>query len=95
MAKAEVDAMIEGIRKQLADSGANLEGMNLDDLRDAMMHPKAGPIVAEIMGREGSSVQVGDAAPDFDLARLDNREERVRLSDHSGRPVALVFGSYT
>ena len=37
---------------------------------------------------------VGDAAPDFCLSRLDGSGE-VRLSDHCGRPVVLVFGSYT
>ena len=38
---------------------------------------------------------VGEAAPDFELARL-NSSATVRLSDYAGkRPVVLVFGSYT
>lgn len=40
----------------------------------------------------------GAEAPDFELARLVDGEpsdERVRLSELRGRPVALVFGSYT
>jgi len=37
---------------------------------------------------------VGDVAPDFCLPRLDDADE-VRLSDLRGRPVVLVFGSYT
>ena len=46
--------------------------------------------------REERSPDVGDAAPDFELPMLDGRDERVRLSDFSGRsPVALIFGSYT
>jgi hypothetical protein len=41
------------------------------------------------------SLQIGDTAPDFDLASPDGAT-RVRLSEHRGvRPVVLVFGSYT
>ncbi len=36
----------------------------------------------------------GDEAADFELARLDG-EGSVRLASLRGRPVALVFGSYT
>ena len=41
-------------------------------------------------------MKVGDAAPDFDLAKLD-KSEHVRLSSltSQGRPVVLIFGSYT
>ncbi|MBI2923640.1 MAG: redoxin domain-containing protein [Planctomycetes bacterium] len=39
---------------------------------------------------------VGRLAPDFEIARLDDPEKTVRLSDFRGRkPVVLVFGSYT
>lgn len=38
----------------------------------------------------------GEMAFDFELPRLDEGEDAVRLSDFVGdRPVALVFGSYT
>jgi hypothetical protein len=37
----------------------------------------------------------GDPAPDFALTTLDRSSVRVRLSDLNGRPVVLVFGSYT
>lgn len=37
----------------------------------------------------------GSPAPDFDLAILDGDGARVRLSDLRGRPVGLIFGSYT
>ena len=42
------------------------------------------------------TLQVGDAAPDFSLAKLD-QSDQVRLSTLTaqGRPVVLVFGSYT
>ncbi len=44
--------------------------------------------------KEPTSVQVGDMAPDFDLPVLGS-DERVRLSDLRGKPVGLIFGSYT
>jgi hypothetical protein len=42
------------------------------------------------------SLRVGDAAPDFSLARLDHTAN-VQLSSFAaeGRPVVLIFGSYT
>ena len=40
------------------------------------------------------NVQPGDAAPDFRLPTLDHQSE-VELSSLRGKPVVLVFGSYT
>lgn len=42
------------------------------------------------------SLQVGDTAPDFALTKLD-KTGRVQLSTFAGqgRPVVLIFGSYT
>ena len=42
------------------------------------------------------TLQVGDRAPDFTLAKLDH-SDRVQLSSLTaqGQPVVLVFGSYT
>ena len=45
--------------------------------------------------RENRAPNPGDLAPDFNLPLLDGNGERVRLSDRRGRPVALLFGSYT
>ena len=46
--------------------------------------------------REAAAPNVGDAAPDFELPRLGDRSQTVRLSEFQGRrPVALIFGSYT
>jgi hypothetical protein len=41
-------------------------------------------------------LRVGDTAPDFVLAKLD-KSDRVQLSSltATGRPVVLIFGSYT
>ena len=44
--------------------------------------------------REATTPKVGDTAPDFELASLDG-DRRVRLSSLRGRPVGLIFGSYT
>ncbi len=49
--------------------------------------------------REKNAPAVGSLAPDFVAERLTSQGkrtgQRVRLSDLRGRPVALVFGSYT
>lgn len=42
----------------------------------------------------GGRLQPGDPAPDFELPRLDGKGS-VRLSALRGKPVLLVFGSYT
>jgi hypothetical protein len=47
------------------------------------------------MRARAGHLQVGDAAPDFDLESVD-KQSRVRLSSYRGvKPVVLVFGSYT
>ncbi len=40
------------------------------------------------------SVQTGDVAPDFRLPTLDHKSD-VELAGLRGKPVVLVFGSYT
>lgn len=56
-------------------------------------------VMAMMAEREKTAPAVGSLAPDFALRRLgpDRRPmaARVRLSALRGRPVALVFGSYT
>jgi hypothetical protein len=56
-------------------------------------------IMEQMQEREKRAPAVGSAAPDFELERLSAEGERTgeteRLSAHRGRPVALVFGSYT
>jgi len=57
-----------------------------------------GPLPASRMwlwARQGNLVP-GVLAPDFTLPRQGaNGRDRVTLSSHRGRPVVLVFGSYT
>ena len=40
------------------------------------------------------SLHIGDPAPDFTLHSVDRKTE-ARLSASRGRPVVLIFGSYT
>lgn len=45
--------------------------------------------------RQKGTLQVGDPAPDVELLALDGKTT-ARLSQHlGGRPVVLVFGSFT
>jgi peroxiredoxin len=46
------------------------------------------------MSARAGDLRPGDAAPDFSLPTQD-RTSHVRLSQFRGRPVVLVFGSYT
>jgi hypothetical protein len=49
--------------------------------------------------RERVAPKVGDMAPDFEIERLSADGKRTgetfQLSETRGRPVALIFGSYT
>ena len=49
--------------------------------------------------REKLAPRIGDMAPDFTIERLsaDGKRggETFQLSQNRGRPVALIFGSYT
>ena len=45
------------------------------------------------------SPKVGQSAPDFEAEKLDRNGKRtgeiVRLSNYFGKPIGLIFGSYT
>ena len=53
----------------------------------------------EQAARQVKVPQPGDDAPDFEIAVLDPARQRtgetVKLSNLRGKPVALMFGSYT
>ena len=102
MAEIDVQQMLESMRERLERDQADgkLAGLTIDDLADAISHPKAGAVVAECMEADTHSVAQGDLAPDFTLPWLpgsgDQRSNTLSLSSHFGkRPVALIFGSYT
>lgn len=56
-------------------------------------------MVRERALRDRAAPEVGDHAPDFEIDRLSPAGKRTgakfSLSSTRGRPVALVFGSYT
>ena len=96
--------LISALRARLEQDAADgkLAGITVDDLMDAMSHPKAAAMIAKAMEIEAKSVQQGAAAPDFSLPWLagsehaDSHAKSMTLSAHFGkRPVALIFGSYT
>jgi len=102
MAKIDVKKMMEAMRPQLErdESEDRLAGLSVDELAEAVSHPKAAAMIAEIMEAEAASVQEGAPAPDFTLPWLEGsgagKGGALTLSDHIGkRPVALIFGSYT
>ena len=55
--------------------------------------------ITEEKAREAIVPKIGSEAPDFVADLLDRERKRtgetVRLSDLGGKPVGLVFGSYT
>ena len=64
------------------------------------VEPEAGPPPdAEAVAREKHAPPEGSEAPDFEIERLSPEGKRTgemfRLSAMRGRPVALIFGSYT
>ena len=79
----------------------SVPGMVLSRLRDGLAAEGSPLTLQDVMARDDyrelmtAKVDVGDAAPDFALPRLDN-DGKLRLSSLlAERPVALVFGSYT
>lgn len=54
---------------------------------------------ADLKARQSNVPKVGSEAPDFTIDRLDAKKKRtgdtVTLSALRGKPVALIFGSYT
>lgn len=56
-------------------------------------------MVRERAERNSAAPNVGEPAPDFEIDRLTpagkRSGEKFRLSSTRGKPVALVFGSYT
>ena len=99
MSEDAMNEMIQKTLERLAEEGVSMDGLELVALRSAMSHPAAPAFLAEWMPIDAASVKQGAPAPDFSLPYLpgQGREpgETMTLSAHLGRPVALVFGSYT
>ncbi len=102
MTKIDIDAVKEQLKTSLEGNRDEdgLVRMDVDDLMDAMSHPKAAGVVESLMALEPNIVQQGEPAPDFTLPWLSGQgsdgSASLTLSSHFGkRPVALIFGSYT
>lgn len=74
----------------IEDSFLKFLGLSRDGYRD---------VYASGLEREARAPDIGSKAPDFVAERLTGSGRRtgnyIRLSELRGRPVALVFGSYT
>ena len=78
---------------------------NLDEIPDEMFEKmgltreRFGEIRKVMAARDAKTPATGTLAPDFEIERLSATGQRTgemfRLSKDRGRPVALVFGSYT
>ena len=102
------DDLIRGLpaemqeRIALQTRGLSPEERDRFSQRMAAMFETMPPDVRDLVQKEGAirrerelgSPNVGDEAPDFELALLDG-SGTVRLSSRRGRPAGLVFGSYT
>ena len=75
-------------QRMMARRRARLESMDKGS-RDAMRR------YITYMRQRPDPPEVGTEAPDFDLAVLDADGARLRLRDQRGKPVGLIFGSYT
>ena len=95
MNEHELRKMMEGLTDQLERDGAKMDGLSVDDLRDALSHPAAAAEVLRTMQLEAESVQQGQPAPDFRLRTLAGDREVQLSEEYRERPVALIFGSYT
>jgi len=98
MANEPYETMKKDLFARIGDQ--KMAGLSVDDLRDAMSHPKAAETVRELMPYEAASPNQGEPAPEFTLPWLKGHEgeptESFSLSARAGkRPVALIFGSYT
>jgi len=102
MTAFDLDDIKSQLKGRLGDGRKEngLKDMSVDELMDAISHPKASDVVEELQAIEERTVAQGEPAPDFTLPWLSGSgpdgSETVTLSNHFGkRPVALVFGSYT
>ena len=85
---------MEGVKMALAERKKMWveisPGMTAQELDDFLAHENE---------RQAQVPPIGAEAPDFELDILDRERkrtgERVRLSSLRGKPVGLIFGSYT
>lgn len=86
----ELPSKFEERVRSISDEELVFRGWTRDGMRDAYRRR---------LDADRHSPQIGEEAPDFELERLDRTGKRngahLRLSSLRGRPVGLIFGSYT
>ena len=87
----ELPEKFETLVVNAADEWLETRGMTRDQLRAF--------IGKRVIRDQEHSPKVGDDAPDLELERLNanggRSGETVRLSSYFGKPIGLIFGSYT
>ena len=87
----ELPKKFENIVVNAADKWLKTRGMTRDQLRSF--------IEKRVIRDNELSPKLGDDAPDIELEILDGNGTRsgetVKLSSYFGKPVGLIFGSYT
>lgn len=86
----ELPKIFEDRIARISDDELEFRGLTREGMRARYL---------ERLERDKASPQVGDMAPDFELELLDGAGERtgemLALSSLRGKPVGLIFGSYT
>ena len=81
----------ENVVQNASQEWLDVRGKTRDELRKF--------IEKRVIRDQEKSPKVGDPAPDLELELLDARGNRTgemtRLSSYFGKPIGLVFGSYT
>lgn len=87
----ELPEKFEHVVNNAKDEWLETRGITRDGLRKFI----EGRVVRDL----DNSPKVGDTAPDFTLEKLDVKGKRTgemtSLSAYAGKPVGLIFGSYT
>lgn len=87
----ELPEKFESIIQNSTEEWLKKRGKTRDELRAF--------IEKRVLRDREKSPKVGDAAPDIEVEKLDETGKRtgesVHLSDYFGRPLGLIFGSYT
>ncbi len=87
----ELPAKFEAIVVNSTQEWLDTRGLTRDQLRKF--------IEKRVIRDRENTPKVGEAAPDFNVEKLDAKGARtgemVRLSSYFGTPIGLIFGSYT
>ncbi len=87
----ELPEKFENVVVNAADKWLETRGMTRDELRTF--------IERRVIRDRENSPKIGDDAPDVELERLNANGSRsgemVKLSSYFGKPIGLIFGSYT